>query len=324
MYSVSIIMGILGLALGSFAGASVWRLRARQLADDSKYFEVLRKKKKADLSAMELEELDELQSTKAARSADIKKLQPIIQPAAKDRSRCLHCHHELAWYDLIPLVSWVNTKGKCRYCKKPIGTFEPLMELGTAAAFVLFYSWYSSVFYENPAFWPILVLWVVALTMLTILFAYDAKWYILPDRIVFPLIGVGAVIATVTIVTLPNPLQALASTAGAVAILGGLYLVLWLVSRGQWVGFGDVKLGVALGLLLVDWKLALLALFLANLIGTLLVLPGLITRKLDRKAHIPFGPLLIAGFFIALLYGTQLIQWYNELSMGIVSTMLML
>lgn len=277
---------LLGLVLGSFAGATVWRLRARQLKDD----------KAAG------EEVD---------NSELKHLLPLTKTKlSNDRSRCLNCQHVLRWYDLIPLFSWVSTKGKCRYCHKPIGKFEPLMELGTSLLFILFYH-YWLVTYGVGAWLPLGVGLVVAV-MLVILFAYDAKWFLLPDVIVFPLIMISIGIAAAHILTADSPLIALASTLGSVLILGGLYLALWLISAGQWVGFGDVKLGLALGLLLSDYQLAFLALFLANLLGVAIVLPGLITKKISRKSHVPFGPLLIAGFFIALFYGHWLIDSYLQ------------
>ena len=114
------------------------------------------------------------------------------------------------------------------------------------------------------------------------------------------------------------------SIAVSVLILGGLYLLLWTVSKGRWVGFGDVKLGLALGLLLVNWKLALLTLILANLIGTLVVLPGLVAKKLSRTSQVPFGPFLIAGFFISVVAGYPIINGYESFSIWLTSTMLML
>lgn len=292
-------VALFGLVIGSFAGASVWRLRARQLMDEDK-------------------------AGNETDKAEQKRLRPLTQSTlAKDRSRCLECHHGLAWYDLIPLGSWLSTKGRCRYCKKPIGMFEPLVELGTALTFVLFFAAWMA---QHGLFGaPLeLALWAVAITMLVILFAYDAKWFTLPDVITFPLIGVAVLLALLQIVGSPNVAAEIMTIAGSIAILSGLYLVLWYVSKGTWVGFGDVKLGLALGLLLGRWELAFLALFLANLIGTLIVLPGLITKKISRKQHIPFGPLLIAGFFIALLYGQNLIALYTEVMTGAVSATLML
>jgi len=294
-----IVSAFLGLVFGSFAGAQVWRLRARQLEQDKK----------------QGEEYDR---------AELKRLRPLLESkTANDRSRCLHCHHTLAWYDLIPLASWLSTGGKCRYCKKPIGRFEPLMEVGTAALFIAFYHYWVT-FGNVGEFWIGLLLWMVMLVLFVILFAYDFKWFLLPDVIMLPLIGLSLVYTAIGVGMAHDPLGVVVSTAVSVGILSGIYLALWLVSRGAWVGFGDVKLGLALGLLLMDWQLAFVALVLANLIGTVIVVPGLISGKLSRETQVPFGPLLIAGFFIALFWGQAILNWYNDMSMWLTNTMLML
>lgn len=298
---ISIILAIFGLLAGSFAGASVWRVRARQLLQDKKAKEPYDK-------------------------AELKRLLPLTKATlANDRSRCLHCAHRLKWYDLLPLISWMSTKGRCRYCKQPIGYFEPLIEVGTAAAFGIFsYAWLLTYGLELMSL-ALLLPWIVVITMLVILFAYDYKWYMLPDVVMYPLIGLSIIIAGLTSTVLhPVDLVAvLGSIVSSVLILGGLYFALWIASKGQWVGFGDVKLGVALGLLLIDWKLALLTLFLANLIGTLIVLPGLITHTLSRKTQVPFGPLLIMGFFISFVFGQAIIGGYDGFSNWLNSMSLM-
>lgn len=329
MESISIgyvAMVLLGLTFGSFAGASVWRLRARQLVGDNADFEELeaRIKEGKKLSRDESEYLAELTATKPVWHKELARLRPLTKASLKDdRSRCLGCHHELAWYDLLPLVSWISTKGKCRYCKQPIGWFEPLMELGTVIAFVAFYANWSAQYGPLGELW-LLALWLVVIVMLVILFAYDAKWFILPDRVAYPLIGLAAILAIIKVAQASEPVTAAASAGAGVALLGGLYYMLWKVSGGRWVGFGDVKLGLALGLLLADWRLAFLTLFLANLIGTILVLPGLLTKKLSRQTQVPFGPLLILGFALALLYGEGLIGWFDTLSVWLTSSTLML
>jgi leader peptidase (prepilin peptidase)/N-methyltransferase len=81
----------------------------------------------------------------------------------------------------------------------------------------------------------------------------------------------------------------------------------------MWIGFGDVKLCLGLALLLADWRLAFIALFAANLIGSLAVLPGLMMKKLKGNSHVPFGPLLIAGFLVAGLFGIHILDWYQHL-----------
>ena len=298
---LALLTGLLGTVMGSFAGAQVWRLRARQLVQD-----------KATGEEYDKAEYKRLVGLTKHKTVD-------------DRSQCLDCQHTLAWYDLLPLVSWLSTKGKCRYCRKPIGYFEPLVELGTAGLFVMFTFVWTTTYGVEPASLGILALWLAALTMFVILFVYDLKWFLLPDAVMFPLIGLSVVITAATVVFLQQDIVAtLLSVSASVMVLAGLYFMLWFVSKGLWVGFGDVKLGIALGVLLIDWKLALLTLFLANLIGTLVVLPGLLMGKLSRKAQVPFGPLLIIGFFLSLLAGAGIMDGYEAFSAWLSSVLLML
>ena len=154
------------------------------------------------------------------------------------------------------------------------------------------------------------ILWLFSGVLLAILFAYDLKWTILPNRAMFPLIGVGALAAIFNIVSSLDPLGTLVTIVVAVFLLSGLYLILWLISKGQWIGFGDVKLGLALALLLGDWKLAFIALFAANLIGCLIVIPGMLSGKLTRQTRVPFGPLLILGAIVAAWWGNTILAWY--------------
>ncbi len=317
-----ILVGFFGLIMGSFAGATVWRLRARQLVSDEAIFAELQAKSESTkrLTDDEQQGLEWLNETKKDRLIDLKRLQPLTKATmSKDRSQCLHCHHELAWYDLLPLASWLSTGGKCRYCKKPIGKFEPIIEVSSAVLFLLTFHY---VLAGN--FTVLALFWLVVLVMLVILFAYDFKWFLLPDSVMIPLIALSTAYAAVNIAISDNPWQLAGSTVVSVTVLSGLYFVLWLVSRGVLVGFGDIKLGLALGLLLMDWKLAIMALFLANLIGTLVVVPGLLTKKLSRKSQVPFGPLLIVGFFIALFWGQAIIDGYNTASIWLTTVLLML
>jgi len=308
---VTTLLAVLGLMLGSFAGAQVWRLRARQLREEDKLFADLKKQTK--LSRDEREDLEYLAEEAGARQKERLHLDGLLGGVTEDYSRCLSCQHKLAWYDLLPLVSWLSTGGKCRYCHARIGKFEPLMEIGVAAVFALSYLLWPLPT-EGAQGLLLFALWLLSVVLLAVLFAYDLKWFLLPNSLVFSLIGVGAVMTVIRLLNTPNALAVLTSTGGAVLVLSGLYFLLYHVSRHQWVGFGDVKLGLGLALLLGDWRLALLALFLANLIGSLAVLPGMALGKLHRKAHVPFGPLLIAGTIIAMLIGERVISYYLTLS----------
>ncbi len=282
---IYIALALFGASLGSFIAASVWRIRARQLEADKKSGQEYDKKEYATL----------------------KKL--LGKKASKDRSQCLHCHKPLRWYELIPVVSWVSQRGKCRACGGFIGWFEIIAEVGLAAFFVLSYALWPPAL-DTPLDVSHFILWLAAGTVMALLFAYDAKWFLLPDVAMIALIIIGAAITTLTAIGSANPAGVVASAAGAVAVLGGLYGLLYFGSKGKWVGFGDVILGVGLGLLLSNWQLALVALFMANFIGCLIVIPLMATGKLKRNAHVPFGPLLIAGTIVAWFAGSAIIDWY--------------
>lgn len=153
-------------------------------------------------------------------------------------------------------------------------------------------------------------LWLIAGVIMAILFAYDLKWLLLPNGLNFTLAVVGAAIVAVAAAQSSDALSTILSALGSVGVLAGLYGLLYFASGGRWVGFGDVKLGVGLGLLLIDWRLALVAVFLANLIGCLIVIPLMATKKLKRNTQIPFGPLLIAGAIAAWFIGYPLLDAY--------------
>lgn len=275
-------LAVVGAVLGSFSGASVWRLRARQLEYDKKIGEDYDKNEYLGLKSL------------------------LKKSVSKDRSQCLHCGHTLSAIDLIPLISWISLGGRCRYCKKKIGYFEPLMELGLAAFFIASYAFWPYVFVDNFDIFRFIV-WLVVGVLLIIMFAYDAKWFLLPDTLMNILVVIGLFWAFNGVMTSGYDMSSIYSLAGSLAILSGLYGFIYFISKGSWIGFGDVKLGFGLALILSNWSLAFIALFAANMIGTLLVLPGLVTGKLSRMQHIPFGPLLILGFVIAFLFGESAI-----------------
>jgi prepilin signal peptidase PulO-like enzyme (type II secretory pathway) len=288
---IVISLAIFGAALGSFAGAQVWRLRARQLVEDKKAGEKVDKKEYARL----------LPLTK--------------QPALRDRSIDLDTGKPLAWYDMIPIVSWLMLRGKSRYSGKPIGSFELLMEIGMALFFVMSFIWWPHPLTD----WVQVTkfgIWLVAGVVLAVQFATDYKWSILWTLLSYVVIGLGVMSAVVTVVGAVDVGAALWSAVGSTLILGGLYFVLYAVSRERWVGFGDVLLGIGLGLLLADWMLALVALFMANLIGTVVVMVGFAAKKLKRGQHVPFGPFFITGAVVAQLFGSAVVQWYLSSVLG--------
>lgn len=279
----NVVVVLLGLVLGSFAGAQVWRLRARQLKIDKQ----------------QKEQYDK---------AEYAMLRPLMgRKQSQDRSQCLTCKHTLGAIDLIPVLSWVSTGGRCRYCKARIGAFEPLMEVIMALLFVVSYIYWPFGFNAWTGV-VLFVLWLVAVVLLVVLAAYDTKWQLLPDVINISFIAVAAAFIAVRFLHGGSPVSVL-SVLGAIGILAGLYSFIYIFSKGAWIGFGDVKLGVGLALLLGDWRLAFFALFLANLLGCIIVMPGLLLKRLGGSSRIAFGPLLIAGTLIAFWWGTPFVDW---------------
>lgn len=281
MSDVVVVAGIavLGLVLGSFVGAQIWRLRARQLVED-----------KVAGEPYDAHEYKRLIALTKHHGVD-------------DRSRCLSCGHVLAWHDLLPLASWLSIGGRCRYCRKPIGKMEPMLELGMAAVFVLSYFYWPYAL-GSTLDWVRFGIWLIACVLMAILFVYDAKWSLLPFAVNIGLVAVGVAFLLVSAAIAPFGIEQWVSLAGAVGILAGLY---FLFSLPGWVGLGDSILGLGLAALLMTWEGAFLALFVANLLGCLTLVPIAIRGKLKKGMHIPFGPFLILGTVTALLWGQAII-----------------
>jgi len=286
---ISICLFLLGSALGSFAAATVWRLRVRQLADD----------KKAGLTV------------EGSEKTQVKRLAMRSKTAAlKDRSICLHCGRELRAYDLIPVVSWVSTRGKCRTCKKPIGKMEILAEVLVGASFVVSYLVWPYVFDTQGIVY--FVIWCIMLVLLAVHWMYDARWFLLLDRITILITILALIFVSLRLADIPAPLLGgeLLGLGITLAVLPGFYGLLYVISRGGWIGFGDVKLLVPFALMLPSWEYGVLLIFLANLIGCLVLLPAMVSKKLSRTSRVPFGPFLIAAFVITVLFGQNILDFY--------------
>jgi prepilin signal peptidase PulO-like enzyme (type II secretory pathway) len=227
-----------------------------------------------------------------------------------ERSECMSCHHPLAAKDLIPVFSWLYLRGKCRYCKMPIPD-SPIVELALPALFVVSYLLWATPLDGRALF--DFVFWLLFLVGFLALAVYDIKWFLLPDVIVFPLICLALLQVAGDWLLFNHSWHELTGPAIGAAIISGLFFGLHYVSKGKWIGFGDVKLGIILGLLAGGALKAMLVLLVASLIGTLVALPMVVGGKASRKSHLPFGPLLIAGIIIVQFYGTDVISWYMSL-----------
>lgn len=228
----------------------------------------------------------------------------------RGRSMCPHCKHTLAAKDLVPVLSWLSLGGKCRYCSKPISAQYPLVELLTAMLFVASYIWWPNILTGPQT--AIFVLWLMLLTGLMALAVYDLRWFLLPNRILSPLAIIAGVQALVAVLSSNQPSTALLNVILGFIIGGGLFYVLFQASNGKWIGGGDVKLGALLGVIVGTPGRTILFIFLGSLLGSLVSVPLLATGRMNRTSALPFGPFLITGAIITVLFGGDILQWYQQ------------
>jgi leader peptidase (prepilin peptidase) / N-methyltransferase len=212
------------------------------------------------------------------------------------RSECATCFHPLGAKDLIPLLSFLLWRGRCRYCRRPISFIYPLIELLTGFLFLLFYFVFGLSYS--------LLYWLPLLCGLVLIAVYDALFLEIPDRFSVPLI----LLTVFTEVLWSFPFSLYEGMLGLlipVGFLGGQ----WLVSKGRWIGSGDIRLALLMGLLL-GWKLVLVALFISYITGALVSLFLLRQRKAGLQTAVPFGVFLVLGTVFSVLWGQHVLDWY--------------
>ena len=217
----------------------------------------------------------------------------------RGRSFCPNCKHQLSWQDLIPIFSFLILGGKCRYCSQKIPWQYPLVELFTGIIFL-------SILLTNSNIYAMAYLLLVSCFFI-IIFVYDLKHYIIPDKVVFPAIGVALAYDLLRFDLLGRS-NLLASAFGA----AGFFLAIVLISRGKGMGIGDIKLAFLMGLFL-GWPNIIVALFLAIFLGAIMGIGLIISGKKTLKSEVPFGPFLTIGAFSALFWGEKIINFYFNL-----------
>ncbi len=214
----------------------------------------------------------------------------------RPRSACPKCDTPIAWYDNVPVLSFLILRGRCRQCGTSIAWRYPIVELATGGVFALAYAQFG----QSLDF----VVAAVFLAALIAITAIDLDHQIIPDVISLPGIAVGLVGNLLT-----GRVGWLDSLLGIV-VGGGLFLVIILASRGG-MGGGDMKLGAMLGAFL-GWKIGLLAILVGVLSGGVVAVGLLLFGRKGRKEAIPFGPFLALGGAVAFLWGAQLLGWYLQ------------
>ena len=218
------------------------------------------------------------------------------------RSHCLKCKKEIRWYDLVPFFSYFILKAKCRYCKKPISYQYPVIEALTAIIFLLIYLSFGIS-------WPALLLVFLSSTLIVIS-TYDILHMEIPDvltysGILFSLCFVFLNLFQKNQLNLEN----LIPYGYAILVGAGFLGFLVIISKEKWMGKGDILLGALMGILL-GMPNILVGLFFAFVLGSIIGLVLIASKKKTLKDAVPFGPFLVAGTFIALFFGEKLINWY--------------
>ena len=230
----------------------------------------------------------------------------------KGRSACDHCGHKLKVLDLIPIVSWTVFNGKCRYCSKKLSVFYPLVEVGLAFAFTA--SYVFAPYELQGGFLVLFALWLLGLVLMAALVVSDLKWFLLPSKIVYPLVSIALVHRIVAFYVYDDQ-EFIASsllTAAALLVGSGLFWLLYRVSKGRWIGDGDYRLGAAIAFYLGDPFLVWMSLFFASVFGLSVALPAILKSRKRASIKIPFGPFLILGLFTSYLFGAAIIDWYAD------------
>lgn len=216
----------------------------------------------------------------------------------RGRSICPKCKNQIKWYDNIPLLSYILLHGKCRNCKSDISTRYPLIELSSGIGFVLIYQFIGI---DNVIK---LILALVIFVILLTIFVIDIEHQIIPDSLIFS--GIVVVLFYSLLIIDYSPFTNLFSGFLAASFL----MLVHLITKGRGMGLGDVKFavfgGIVVGLKLVPFWL-LTSFLTGAIVGIILILAG----RAKLKTKIAFGPFLIIGMGITLVFGELLLKFFK-------------
>jgi leader peptidase (prepilin peptidase)/N-methyltransferase len=226
---------------------------------------------------------------------------PKEQSLLRPPSTCPQCGQRIAWFDNIPVVSWLALRGKCRHCGAPISLQYPLIELLVGLVWLLSYLLYGLTLHALAG--------AVLGTILLGIGITDARHYLIPDEYTWGglVLGLG--------LSLGGGWQGL-----VYAVIGAAagFILLYVVGEvGRWLfkedamGGGDIKMMAMVGSF-VGWKGVLLTIFAGALFGTIIFVP----LSLRRKRLVPFGVFLAVGAAVTFLWGTEILEWYRHFLSG--------
>lgn len=233
---------------------------------------------------------------------------PKDKPLLASPFLCPHCRRKRNYLDLVPVVGYMLSKGKCRYCKKRSSQYNfPIELLAGIISIVLFYRF--SLTMDFAAF-------LFLMYILTAVFFIDLEHRIIPDKLVITGLAGGCLVFLYNIF-IPmqiygdnkwwNPLAGMAAGSGLLLLTAVLGMIIY--RNDDAMGMGDVKIFAPIGIFL-GWKMTLLALLFSVILAGVFSLLLIILRLAGRKSTIPLGPFIVTGVFITILWGWDIVSWY--------------
>ena len=213
----------------------------------------------------------------------------------KGRSFCTHCKKTLSAIDLVPVLSFIFLRGKCRHCQKRISKQYPMVELGTGIVFLILYIKFGLTleFFIHALFSVFLI----------IIFVYDLLYYLVLDVVSVPAIIVGFAGSLLLGLSLTNLL-----IGGIIGL--SFFLLQFVISRGKWIGGGDLRLGLMCGFM-VGWPKILVLLVVTYISGAIISVFLLASKKKKWKDSVPLGIFLTLATLVVILFGDKIIDWYT-------------
>ena len=222
-------------------------------------------------------------------------------------SHCTTCDYELKWYDNIPVVSWLMLGGKCRKCREPISPRYTIVELANMALWMLS----VALFWKESPLYAILS--AIVCSALICIFFIDLEHMLIYNRFILIVAAAGLIAMFHDSFTKPGDHVVGALVGGGIFAL--LYFGAILLLKREAMGFADVKLAAAAGLLL-GWQKLLFAMLIASVVGSVVLVILNRVKNQERNTEYPFGPFIVGGVLVAMLAGAPIISWYVGLLLG--------
>lgn len=220
----------------------------------------------------------------------------------KPSSFCPHCQHTLAWYDNIPLFSFILLTGKCRHCNKSISWRYPAVE-ALSACLSMICAWQFG--YSLQLLAALILSWsLIAQSFI------DFEHFILPDQINLPVLWLGLLLSITEVFS--NSHDSILGASLAYLSLWSIYMVFKFLTGKEGMGYGDFKLLALLGAWL-GWQQLPLIIMLSSLLGSVIGLTLILCKRSSLSTPIPFGPYLAVAGWLALVFGKPLNAWYQSL-----------